>query len=44
MLIDYLVHELFEFTAVHEQPKFMNKVRLYEQFDERSKIFVHEHS
>ena len=46
MLINYLVHEIFEFMVVHklalvrelsvfmtvhEQPMFMNKVRVHEQ-------------
>ena len=26
MFIDYLVHELFKFMAVHKQPMFMNLV------------------
>ena len=34
MFSDYLVHELFQFMTVHEQPKFMNKVTVLEQNNE----------
>ena len=31
MFFNYQVHELSEFMTVHEQPMFMNKVRIHEQ-------------
>ena len=31
LFINYLVHQISEFMAVHEQPKLINKVKVYEQ-------------